>query len=157
MAVSYTHLAGLRIVYTPLHGAGNVPVRTVLGRTGVEVSVVSVQEQPDGDFTTCEYPNPEMEAAMQESYRLAEQVHPDLVLGTDPDCDRCAVAVPVDGGFRKLSGNELGCLLLDYILGTLTEKNALPCDPVAVRLSLIHISCASTAWRRKSARMRPSS
>ena len=70
---------------------------------------------------------------MQESYRLAAQVKPDLVLGTDPDCDRCAVAVPENGAFRKLSGNELGCLLLDYILGTLAEKNALPCDPVAVR------------------------
>ena len=145
--------AGLRIVYTPLHGAGNVPVRTVLGRTGVEVSVVSVQEQPDGDFTTCEYPNPEMEAAMQESYRLAEQVHPDLVLGTDPDCDRCAVAVPVDGGFRKLSGNELGCLLLDYIFGTLTEKNALPRDPVAVR-SIVSTPMADLIAAKYGVKMR---
>ena len=145
--------AGLRIVYTPLHGAGNVPVRTVLAGTGVEVSVVSVQEQPDGDFTTCEYPNPEMEAAMQESYRLAEQVHPDLVLGTDPDCDRCAVAVPVDGGFRKLSGNELGCLLLDYILGTLTEKNTLPRDPVAVR-SIVSTPMADLIAAKYGVKMR---
>lgn len=115
--------------------------------------MVSVQEQPDGDFTTCEYPNPEMEAAMQESYRLAEQVHPDLVLGTDPDCDRCAVAVPVDGGFRKLSGNELGCLLLDYILGTLAEKNALPRDPVAVR-SIVSTPMADLIAAKYGVKMR---
>lgn len=123
----------LNLLYTPLCGTGNKPVRTVLGRIGVNVAVVPAQEKPDGDFKTCEYPNPETDAALNESYKNARETHPDLILGTDPDCDRVAVAVPVEGGFRKLSGNELGCLLLDYILGTMQKAGTLPADPVAVR------------------------
>lgn len=123
----------LNLLYTPLCGTGNKPVRTVLGRIGVNVAVVPAQEKPDGDFKTCEYPNPETDAALNESYKIARETHPDLILGTDPDCDRVAVAVPVGGGFRKLSGNELGCLLLDYILGTMQKSGTLPADPVAVR------------------------
>lgn len=123
----------LNLLYTPLCGTGNKPVRTVLGRIGVNVAVVPAQEKPDGDFKTCEYPNPETDAALNESYKIARETHPDLILGTDPDCDRVAVAVPVEGGFRKLSGNELGCLLLDYILGTMQKTGTLPADPVAVR------------------------
>ena len=123
----------LNLLYTPLCGTGNTPVRTVLGRIGVNVAVVPAQEKPDGDFKTCEYPNPETDAALNESYKIARETHPDLILGTDPDCDRVAVAVPVEGGFRKLSGNELGCLLLDYILGTMQKAGTLPADPVAVR------------------------
>ena len=123
----------LNLLYTPLCGTGNKPVREVLGRIGVNVDVVKVQEQPDGDFKTCEYPNPETDAALNESYKIACQTHPDLILGTDPDCDRVAVAVPEEDGFRKLSGNELGCLLLDYVLGELKAQGKLPEDPVAVR------------------------
>ena len=123
----------LELLYTPLCGTGNKPVREVLGRIGVKVDVVKVQEQPDGDFKTCEYPNPETDAALNESYKIARETHPDLILGTDPDCDRVAVAVPVAEGFRKLTGNELGCLLLDYILGELSASGKLPCEPVAVR------------------------
>lgn len=123
----------LNLLYTPLCGTGNKPVRTVLGRIGVNVAVVPAQEKPDGDFKTCEYPNPETNAALNESYKIARETHPDLILGTDPDCDRVAVAIPVEGGFRKLSGNELGCLLLDYILGTMQKAGTLPADPVAVR------------------------
>lgn len=123
----------LNLLYTPLCGTGNKPVRTVLGRIGVNVAVVPAQEKPDGDFKTCEYPNPETDVALNESYKIARETHPDLILGTDPDCDRVAVAVPVGGGFRKLSGNELGCLLLDYILGTMQKAGTLPADPVAVR------------------------
>ena len=123
----------LNLLYTPLCGTGNKPVRTVLGRIGVNVAVVPAQEKPDGDFKTCEYPNPETDAALNESYKIARETHPDLILGTDPDCDRVAVAVSVEGGFRKLSGNELGCLLLDYILGTMQKAGTLPADPVAVR------------------------
>lgn len=123
----------LNLLYTPLCGTGNKPVRTVLGRIGVNVAVVPAQEKPDGDFKTCEYPNPETDAALNESYKIARETHPDLILGTDPDSDRVAVAVPVGGGFRKLSGNELGCLLLDYILGTMQKAGTLPADPVAVR------------------------
>lgn len=123
----------LHLVYTPLCGTGNKPVREVLGRIGVKVEVVKVQELPDGDFKTCEYPNPETDAALNESYKIARLSHPDLILGTDPDCDRVAVAVPTDTGFRKLSGNELGCLLLDYVLGELSVQGKLPKDAVAVR------------------------
>ena len=77
----------LNLLYTPLCGTGNKPVRTVLGRIGVNVAVVPAQEKPDGDFKTCEYPNPETDAALNESYKIARETHPDLILGTDPDCD----------------------------------------------------------------------
>ena len=123
----------LNLLYTPLCGTGNKPVRTVLGRIGVNVAVVPAQEKPDGDFKTCEYPNPATDAALNESYKIARETHPDLILGSDPVGDRVAVAVPVGGGFRKLSGNELGCLLLDYILGTMQKAGTRPADPVAVR------------------------
>ncbi len=108
--------AELRVIYTPLCGTGNKPVREILRRIGVQTQVVACQEQPDGDFKTCEYPNPETDAALEESYRLARTQPCDLIFGTDPDCDRIAVAIPVGEGVRKLTGNELGCLLLDYIL-----------------------------------------
>ncbi len=125
--------AGLKVVYTPLCGTGNKPVREILKRIGVDVQVVACQEQPDGDFKTCEYPNPETDEALRESCKLAAEVPCDLILGTDPDCDRIAVAVPVEDGFRKLTGNELGCLLLDYILRTRCERGDLPEGAFAVR------------------------
>ena len=118
--------AGLNIVYTPLCGTGNEPVRHILGKLGVNISVVKCQELPDGDFKTCEYPNPETDAALNESYKVAKQVPCDVILGTDPDADRVAIAVPDGDGFRKLSGNELGCLLMDYILKARTERKDLP-------------------------------
>lgn len=124
---------GLNVVYTPLCGTGNEPVREVLGRLGVNVTVVSCQELPDGNFKTCEYPNPETDAALNESYRVANQVNCDVILGTDPDCDRVAIAIPESGGFRKLSGNELGCLLLDYILKARSAKGDIPDDAITVR------------------------
>lgn len=118
--------ANLNIVYTPLCGTGNEPVRTVLGRLGVNIAVVECQEKPDGDFKTCEYPNPETDAALNESYKVAKNVPCDVIVGTDPDADRCAIAVPDGDGFRKLSGNELGCLLTDYILKARTAAGDLP-------------------------------
>lgn len=143
----------LNLLYTPLCGTGNKPVRTVLGRIGVNVAIVPAQEKPDGDFKTCEYPNPETDAALNESYKIARETHPDLILGTDPDCDRVAVAVPVEGGFRKLSGNELGCLLLDYILGTMQKAGTLPADPVAVR-SIVSTPMADKIAARYGVKMR---
>lgn len=125
--------ADLNIVYTPLCGTGNEPVREVLGRLGVNITVVKCQEQPDGDFKTCEYPNPETDAALNESYRVAKEVSCDVILGTDPDCDRVAIAVPDRDKFIKLSGNELGCLMLDYILKARKAKNDIPDGAVAVR------------------------
>lgn len=118
--------AGLNVVYTPLCGTGNEPVRTVLGRLGVNITVVSCQEQPDGDFKTCEYPNPETDAALNESYKVARTAPCDVILGTDPDADRVAIAVPSGDGFRKLSGNELGFLLSDYILRARSARGDLP-------------------------------
>ena len=125
--------SGLNIVYTPLCGTGNEPVREILGRLGVNISVVECQEKPDGDFKTCEYPNPETDAALNESYKVAAKVPCDVILGTDPDCDRVAIAVPDGDGFKKLSGNELGCLMLDYILKARRAKNDIPEGAITVR------------------------
>ena len=126
--------ANLNVVYTPLCGTGNEPVREILGRLGVNVTVVSCQEHPDGDFKTCEYPNPETDAALKESYKVAESAPCDVILGTDPDADRVAIAVPDGkGGYRKLSGNELGCLLMEYILKKRSEKGDIPEDAIVVR------------------------
>ncbi len=125
--------AGLNIVYTPLCGTGNEPVREILGRLGVNITVVACQEKPDGDFKTCEYPNPETDAALNESYKVADLVPCDVILGTDPDADRVAIAVPCNGGYQKLSGNELGCLLLDYILRARSEQNTIPNGAITVR------------------------
>lgn len=125
--------AGLQVVYTPLCGTGNEPVREVLRRLGVQVTVVSCQEKPDGDFKTCEYPNPETDAALNESYKIARQVPCDVILGTDPDCDRVAIAVRDGEGFRKLSGNELGFMLMDYILKARSARKDLPAGAEVVR------------------------
>ena len=126
--------AGLDIVYTPLCGTGNEPVREILGRLGVNITVVACQEKPDGDFKTCEYPNPETDAALNESYKVAATAPCDVILGTDPDADRVAIAVPDgNGGFRKLSGNELGCMLMEYILKARTARNDLPEGAEVVR------------------------
>ncbi len=125
--------SGLNIVYTPLCGTGNEPVREVLGRLGVNITVVGCQEKPDGDFKTCEYPNPETDAALNESYKVADTVPCDVILGTDPDCDRVAIAVPSENGYVKISGNELGCLLLDYILKARSEKGNIPEGAITVR------------------------
>lgn len=126
--------AGLDIVYTPLCGTGNEPVREILGRLGVNITVVACQEKPDGDFKTCEYPNPETDAALNESYKVAQTAPCDVILGTDPDADRVAIAVPDgNGGFRKLSGNELGCMLMEYILNARTARNDLPAGAEVVR------------------------
>lgn len=125
---------GLNVVYTPLCGTGNEPVREIFGRLGVNTTVVSCQEKPDGDFKTCEYPNPETDAALLESYKVADTVPCDVILGTDPDADRVAIAVPNGtGGYQKLSGNELGCLLMDYILKARAAKKNIPSGAIVVR------------------------
>lgn len=125
--------ADLKIVYTPLCGTGNEPVRHVLNHLGANISVVACQEAPDGDFKTCEYPNPETDAALNESYKVARTAPCDVILGTDPDCDRVAIAVPKGDTFVKLSGNELGCLLLSYILEACAKKGSIPAGAIAVR------------------------
>ena len=126
--------AGLNIVYTPLCGTGMEPVHAVLGKLGVNITTVECQAKPDGDFKTCEYPNPETDAALNESYKVATVAPCDVILGTDPDADRVAIAVPDGkGGFVKLSGNELGFMLLDYVLKARTAKKDIPEGAITVR------------------------
>lgn len=145
--------ANLKVVYTPLCGTGNEPVRRVLGDLGVDITVVGCQEKPDGNFKTCEYPNPETDAALAESYKVADKVGCDLILGTDPDCDRVAIAVPSANGYRKLTGNELGCLMLEYILSALKNKNMLTAESVVVR-SIVSSSMADRICEAYGASMR---
>ena len=125
--------AGLKVVYSPLCGAGGEPVSEILTRLGAEFAVPASQEKPSGEFETCPNPNPENDGAFAESYALAKKTNPDIVIATDPDSDRIAVAIPDGDGFRKFSGNEMGCLLLDYILSALQRMGKLPKDPVAVK------------------------
>ena len=124
----------LKLVYTPLNGSGLEPVKMLLDRMGVtQVTVVPEQEAPDGDFPTCPYPNPEIREAMETGLKLCDTVHPDLMIGTDPDCDRMGAAVPDGkGGYRLITGNEMGVLLLDYICRTRQANGTRPKDPVAV-------------------------
>lgn len=124
----------LKLVYTPLNGSGLECVKMLLTKMGVKnLTVVPAQEKPDGNFPTCPYPNPEIREAMEEGLRLCEEVHPDLLLGTDPDCDRMGAAVPDGvGGYRLISGNEMGVILLDYICRTRIDRGTMPCSPVAV-------------------------
>ena len=124
----------LKLVYTPLNGTGLECVSKLLKKLGVtHVTVVPEQEKPDGDFPTCPYPNPEIREAMQKGLELCDKVHPDLLLGTDPDCDRCGTAVPDGkGGYRLITGNEMGIILLDYICRTRMAQGTMPADPVAV-------------------------
>ena len=127
--------AGLKVVYTPLNGCGNKLVRRVLKAIGVEeVTVVKEQELPDGNFTTCPYPNPEMKEALQKGLELCEEVKPDLLLATDPDSDRVGIAVPeADGSYRLITGNEDGVMLTNYILSCRKEAGTLPEKPVVVK------------------------
>ncbi len=145
--------SGLNIVYTPLCGTGNEPVREVLGRLGVHIAVVACQEKPDGYFKTCEYPNPETDAALNESYKVAANTPCDVILGTDPDCDRVAIAVPSGNGFVKISGNELGCLLLDYILKARSAKGDIPEGAITVR-SLVSSPMADRIAERYGVEMK---
>ena len=127
-------IADLKLVYTPLNGSGLECVRKLLAKLGVtHITVVPEQEKPDGDFPTCPYPNPEIREAMETGLKLCDTVHPDLMLGTDPDCDRMGTAVPDGkGGYRLITGNEMGIILLDYICRTRQARGTMPADPVAV-------------------------
>ena len=124
----------LKLVYTPLNGSGLEPVKLLLERMGVQnVTVVPEQEQPDGNFPTCPYPNPEIREAMETGLKLCDTVHPDLMIGTDPDCDRMGAAVPDGkGGYRLITGNEMGVLLFDYICRVRQTNGTMPKNPVAV-------------------------
>ncbi len=124
----------LRVIYSPLNGAGNKPVREALRRAGVtDLTVVPEQEQPDGLFPTTPFPNPEFRQSFALAAELAKTVHPDILFATDPDSDRIGVAVPHGDDFALLSGNELGCLMLHYLLARRQQTGVLPARPVMVR------------------------
>ena len=127
--------ADLSVVYTPLNGTGNKLVRRVMAEIGVEeVSIVKEQEMPDGNFTTCPYPNPEITEALQKGLELCDIKKPDLLLATDPDADRVGIAVKdYDGSYRLLTGNETGAMLTEFILRSRTEAGTLPTDPIIVK------------------------
>ena len=127
-------IQGLNVVYTPLNGTGHRIVPEVLKRAGLtELHVVEQQSKPDGNFTTCPYPNPEKDEALSLALKLAKKTNADIVIGTDPDCDRLGVAVKTDNGYRKLSGNEVGVLLSDYVLKHLVASGQVPNDPTLVK------------------------
>ena len=126
--------SGLKVVYTPLNGTGNKPVRRILKEIGVkDVVVVPEQEMPDGRFPTCPFPNPEIKEALQRGLDLCEKEKPDLLLATDPDCDRVGIAVPDGDHYELFTGNEVGALLLEYICKERIALGRMPGNPVAVK------------------------
>ncbi len=126
--------ADLKVIYTPLNGTGNKPVRKILDRIGVKnVTVVPEQEYPDGNFPTAPYPNPEIRQAFECGLKLAEKEPADLLLATDPDADRVGIAVKDGDGYTLMTGNEVGALLLNYILSRRTANGTLPKNPMAVK------------------------
>ncbi len=130
--------SGLKLVYSPLNGSGLVPVTKVLSDIGItDITIVPEQEYPNGYFTTCPYPNPEIFEALKYGLDLAKETGADLMLATDPDADRVGIAMKCpDGSYELVSGNEMGVLLLDYICAGRKEQGTMPKDPVAV-MSLV--------------------
>ncbi len=126
--------SGLKIVYTPLNGTGNVPVREILSRIGIQdITVVKEQELPDGNFPTCPYPNPEIREALELGLQYCDKVKPDLLLATDPDADRVGIAVPDGDDYALFSGNEVGALLTEYICCERTKNGTMPENPIVVK------------------------
>ena len=127
-------LSKIKILYTPLNGAGNKPVRKIFSRIGAtDVTVVKEQELPDGNFPTAPYPNPEIKEAFECAFKTAKETNPDLIIATDPDSDRAGIAVRIGGEYRLFSGNDVGVLLLDYILKCRKNLGTLPAHPFAVK------------------------
>lgn len=124
----------VKIVYSPLHGTGLKPVTRILEESGyTDVIVVKEQEEPDGNFTTCPYPNPEIREAMQVGIRYAEENNADLLIATDPDADRVGIAVKDGNEYRLLTGNQVGVLLFDYICSLRIKHNKMPKNPIAIK------------------------
>lgn len=139
--------SGLKVVYTPLNGTGNKPVRAILDKIGIkDVTVVKEQENPDGNFPTCPFPNPEIKEALAKGLEYCDKVKPDLLLATDPDCDRVGIAVPdPDGDYVLFSGNEVGAMLLKYICQERTALGTMPERPVAVKTIVTTDLCKKIA------------
>ena len=127
-------IENLKLVYTPLNGAGLECVKKLTQKLGIRnMTIVKEQEQPDGHFPTCPYPNPEIRQAMELGLQYCDRVHPDILIGTDPDCDRCGTAVPDGrGGYRLITGNEMGVILLDFICRSRIANGTMPENPVTV-------------------------
>ena len=144
-----TDVKALNVVYTPLHGSGNKPVRRILAKLGVEnVSVVPEQELPDGNFPTAPYPNPEIKQAFECALKVAEIKKPDLLLATDPDCDRVGIAIPYNGEYKLLTGNDVGALLLDFIIDRRRANGTMPKNPIAVKTIVTTELCRKIAEDR---------
>ncbi|MDP4089037.1 MAG: phospho-sugar mutase, partial [Bacillota bacterium] len=129
------HAEELKIIYTPIHGTGNVPIRRVLNELGYKnLNIVKEQEMPDGNFPTAPYPNPEEPKVFSIALEMAKEIKPDIIFGTDPDCDRIGVVVKTgEGDYKVLTGNQTGALLTNYILSSLNELNKLPADGVVIK------------------------
>ncbi|MCR5207852.1 MAG: phospho-sugar mutase [Eubacterium sp.] len=127
--------ADLKVIYSPLNGTGNKPVRAILDRIGIEkVYVVPEQENPDGNFPTCPFPNPEIKQVFEIGLEMNKKIGADILLATDPDCDRVGIAVPdKTGELVLMSGNEVGAMLLNYILSERKAKGTLPASAIAVK------------------------
>ena len=147
--------AGLKLVYSPLNGSGLVPVTRVLKDIGIDdITIVPEQMQPDGNFPTCPYPNPEIYEALHLGLELAKKSGADLMLATDPDADRVGIAMKCpDGSYELVSGNEVGVLLLDYICQGRLEKGTMPVNPVAVK-SLVSTPLADAVAKHYGVEMR---
>ncbi|HBZ52549.1 MAG TPA: phosphoglucomutase [Eubacterium sp.] len=147
--------AGLKLVYSPLNGSGLTPVTRVLNDIGItDITIVPEQEYPNGYFTTCSYPNPEIYAALELGLKLAKECEADLMLATDPDADRVGIAMRCpDGSYELVSGNEMGVLLLDYICAGRIEKGTMPKNPVAVK-SLVSTPLADAVAAHYGVEMR---
>ena len=129
-----TERTDLRVIYTPLNGTGNKHVRAMLRRIGIRnVSVVKEQENPDGNFPTCPYPNPEIKQVFECAIKMTAQEKADLLLATDPDCDRVGIAVLNNGEYKLMTGNEVGVLLAEYLLSRRQELGTLPKNAVVVK------------------------
>ena len=147
--------AGLKLVYSPLNGSGLIPVTQVLKDIGIsDITIVPEQEYPNGYFTTCSYPNPEIYDALEAGLKLAKECGADLMLATDPDADRVGIAMKCpDGTYELVSGNEMGVLLLDYICAGRIEKGTMPKDPVAV-MSLVSTPLADAVAKNYGVELR---
>jgi len=139
-------LSSLKIIYTPLHGTGNKPVRAILKRIGVnDVTIVKQQELPDGNFPTAPYPNPEIKQPFELALDLAKQNGADLLLATDPDADRVGIAVKDGNEYTLVSGNDVGALLLNYILEMRIKNGTLPKNPIAIKTIVTTEVCQKIA------------
>ncbi|MDR1573360.1 MAG: phospho-sugar mutase [Clostridiales Family XIII bacterium] len=158
LSMGKRNFSNISAVYTPLNGTGNVPVRRVLASIGLtDLHIVEEQEAADGEFPTCPYPNPEKKEALARGLALCERLRaegrpPDILMATDPDCDRVGVAVPADGAYRLLSGNEVGVLLLDFICRSKAAAGTMPQRPIAIK-TIVSSPLATVIARRYGVEM----